>query len=167
MHPIISLVFAHDAVLAQAAKTIDGALVFSVLLRVLHISSAVILVGGIFYQRTILAGSGEQSGTEEQRSLWGRWVGVATFLLLGTGLYNFITMVQQAKAAGNPLPSTYHALFGIKFLLALVVMFLAAILAGKTETAEKFRQNQRKWLNVAWMASLAIIVLAAVLRALH
>jgi hypothetical protein len=51
--------------------------------------------------------------------------------------------------------------------LALVVMFIMAVLAGKTALAEKFRANMRKWLNVAWMAALAIVVIGAMLRTYH
>jgi type II secretory pathway component PulL len=58
-------------------------------------------------------------------------------------------------------------LFGIKFLLGLLVMFLAALLAGKTSVAEKFRTNMGRWLNVAWFAALAIVVIAALLRTFH
>lgn len=154
-------------VLAQAGPPHDAAFVVQVVLRVLHILPAIILVGGLFYQRTILAPSGTNACFAERRQLWARWVGIATFLLLATGLYNFMTIVNAAKAAGNPLPPTYHALFGIKFLLGLFVMFVAAILAGKTEAAERFRRNLPKWLNAAWLAALAIVVIAAVLRTYH
>jgi hypothetical protein len=58
-------------------------------------------------------------------------------------------------------------LFGIKFLLGLLVMFIAAILSGKTALAEKFRANMGLWLNLAWFAVVAIVVLAAMLRTLH
>jgi hypothetical protein len=55
-------------------------------------------------------------------------------------------------------------LFGLKFLLGLLVMFLASILAGKTPLAERFRQKLGTWLNIAWLAILGIVIIGAILR---
>ncbi len=153
--------------LAQAQPAIDGNFVLTVVLRVMHILGAIILVGGLFYQRSILLPGGVDACFANRRQVWAKWVGIATLFLLASGLYNFITILRVAKFEGTPLPPTYHALFGVKFLLGLLVMFLAAILAGKTEAAEKFRQKMGTWLNVAWTASLAIIVIAAIMRNYH
>ena len=149
--------------LAQAAPVIDGKFVLYVVLRVLHILSAIILVGGLFYSKTILlpAGVDPYAG---QRQVWARWVGLASGFLLVSGLLNFMNIVGLAKAAGTPLPPTYHALFGIKFLLGLFLMFLAAILAGKTALADKFRLKMGRWLGIAWTTSLAIVIIGALLR---
>lgn len=155
------------ALVAQVQPTVDATYVLQLLARVLHILSAIILVGGLFYQRSILSASGTEACFAGRRNVWAKWVGITTFLLLATGLYNFITIVRAAKGIDAPLPSTYHALFGIKFLLGLVVMFLAAIMAGKTGAAERFREKMGTWLNVAWVASLAILILAAMLRTYH
>ena len=46
---------------------------------------------------------------------------VATFLLLATGIYNFLGIMNQVKADGEKLEPTYHMLFGIKMLLGLLV----------------------------------------------
>jgi hypothetical protein len=46
-------------------------------------------------------------------------------------------------------------------------MFIAAILAGKTATAERFRADIRKWLNIAWTAVMAIVILGALMRTYH
>ena len=157
--------FAEDFPGIHAAMT--SADLIPILSRVLHILPAMILVGGLFYIRTILSPAGTEACFAGRRAIWAKWVGISTAFLLLSGLYNFMVIVMQAKADGPKLTPTYHALFGIKFLLALVVMFVAAILAGKTEAAERFRGNMRMWLNVAWYSSLAIIVIAAILRTLH
>ncbi|NOY29483.1 MAG: hypothetical protein GXP28_04685 [Planctomycetes bacterium] len=126
-----------------------------------------ILVGGLFFMRTVLAPAGADACYAGRRAVWAKWAGIATAVLLATGFYNFFLIHNLAKAGGDELPSTYHMLFGIKFLLALLVMFLVAILAGKTTAAERFRGQMPRWLNIAWLASIVIIVLAAVLRTLH
>lgn len=149
------------------AVQVDATYVIKLFARVLHILSAIILVGGLFYIRSVLSPSGVEACYADRRAVWAKWVGMATGFLLISGLYNLMMIIGQAKADGIKLPPAYHMLFGIKFLLALLVMFIAAILAGKTDMAEKFRGNMRKWLNIAWLASMAIIVIAAILRTMH
>lgn len=146
---------------------VNGPYMLQLVARVLHIMSAIILVGGVFYIRTVLAAAGSEACYGERRGVWARWVGFTTGLLLITGLYNFIVINNTAKEIGEGLPSTYHMLFGIKFLLALGLMFLVAILAGKTDLAKKFQSNMTKWSNMSWLIAIAIIVLAAILRTLH
>jgi uncharacterized membrane protein len=150
-----------------AQLVVDGPFVLNLVSRVAHILSAVILVGGLFYIRSILSPAGVEACFAGRWAIWAKWVGIATFLLLASGIYNFLVIHNGVEAAGGKLPSTYHMLFGIKFLLALAVMFFAAVLAGKTELAERFRRNMRRWLNLAWMSALAVIVIGAILRTLH
>jgi putative copper export protein len=148
--------------LAQA-PVINGTYVLYVMMRILHILSAIILVGGLFYTKTVLVPAGADPFAG-QRQVWARWVGLASMFLLVSGLVNFMNNMNLAKAHEIPLPPTYHMLFGIKFLLGLFVMFLAAILSGKTALAEKFRQKMGRWLGIAWTASLAIVIIGAILR---
>ena len=153
--------------LAAGLPAIDGPYLVQLVSRALHIMASIILVGGLFYIRSILSPAGVEACFADRRAVWARWVAVATLLLLVTGIYNFMAIKNQVEAAGEELPSTYHALFGIKFLLGLLVMFLAAMLAGKTSLAEKFRGNMSKWLQVAWLAAMAIVVIGAMLRTFH
>jgi uncharacterized membrane protein len=152
--------------LAQVTPAVDGKYIIYVVLRVLHILSAIIMVGGLFYSKTILVPAGVDPYAG-QRQVWARWVGLATLFLLVSGLANFMNIMTAAKANGTPLPSTYHMLFGIKFLLGLFLMFLAAILSGKTALADKFRLKMGKWLSIAWTVSLAIVIIGAILRTFH
>jgi hypothetical protein len=152
---------------AAAEPQIDGPFVVRVISRIIHILCAIILGGGLFYMRSILAPSGAAACFADRRGVWARWAGVATFLLLASGLYNYVTIVRAAKDAGHALPSSYHMLFGIKFLLALSVFFIAAILAGRTSAADRFRANMGRWLKIAWTAIMAIVVIGALLRAYH
>lgn len=156
------------SLLAQAAEPIvTSTLAIRTLSRVLHIMFAVILGGGLFYLRAVLAPAGVDALYAGRRAVWARWVGVATLFLIGSGLFNYITFVREAKALGAPLPSAYHMLFGVKFLLALFIFFVAAILAGKTSLADKFRGNMAMWLNLAWTAVMAVILIGALMRTYH
>ncbi|QDT74131.1 hypothetical protein [Lacipirellula limnantheis] len=169
---LIPLDFDAAALLAQAAEAateprVDAAFAVRVASRVIHIMFAIIIGGGLFYLRAVLAPAGADACFAGRRSVWARWVGAATLLLIVTGMFNYITFVREAKAAGAPLPSAYHMLFGAKFLLALFVFFVAAILAGKTSLADKFRASLGQWLNAAWLAVMAIIIIGALMRTYH
>jgi len=153
--------------LAEGEPLVNARYVVQIVSRVLHLLSAIILVGGLFYIRTVLSPAGKEACFAGRRAIWARWAGIATGLLLATGIYNLLAIIQHAKADGIKLPPTYHALLGVKFLLALLVMFIAAILAGKTEAADRFRGHMGKWLNISWLAAMAIVVIAAILRTLH
>ena len=155
------------ALIAQAEPEAAPIEIVPLISRVLHILGAVILGGGIFFLRSVLDPTGDESWLADRRATWARWVGIATFVLIATGFYNFLIINGEAKLDGGELPRTYHTLFGIKFVLGVVVMFLAAILAGKTDLANKFRGKSRLWLNVAWFAVIAILVIAAILRTMH
>lgn len=157
-----------ESLLAQA-PTLDGAYWIALLSRVLHILSAIVLVGGIAYLQKVVAATVTADGDPEQqlyagrRRAWAKWVGISTALLVVTGVYNLILIIR----ANSQLPGAYHALFGVKFLLAIVVFFLAALLAGKSAGAGRARQHAKKWLTICLAAGLAVAALGSVLRSLH
>ncbi len=137
--------------------------------RVLHVLSAVVLVGGVFYLRMVVAPgvpAGDAASADlwfaGRRSAWAKWVGIATLLLLVSGLFNYIRIIQT----NEPLGPLYHALLGVKFLLAPVVFGLAAVIAGKSATADRLRQNMTKWLGVCLAAGLLTVALGSVVRSL-
>jgi uncharacterized membrane protein len=152
------------------APTLDGAYWLDLVARVAHILSAIVLLGGIMYLRKVVAPSltstdgdvGEQLYAG-RRGAWAMWVGIATGLLLITGFYNFFMIIR----ANPELPGAYHPLFGIKFLLAIVVFFFAALLAGKSAGAGRARQHAKKWLTLCLAAGVLVVVLGSVLRSLH
>lgn len=169
MHNLLSASVDGLALLAQAAASppIDAALVARVISRMLHILAAIILGGGLFYMRAVLAPSGADACYAGRRSVWAMWVGIASFLLIASGLFNFFAILGQYRDAGVKLPSTYHMLFGVKALLGLFLMFVASALAGKTAMAERFRAGLPRWLSISWTTIIAIVALGALLRAHH
>lgn len=156
-----------ETFLLAAAADIDGMAAARIASRALHLLAAIILGGGLFYLRTVLAPAGPEACYADRRAVWAKWVGIASFLLIVSGLLNFWAIMTDVKAAGEKLPPTYHALFGAKVLLALLVMFIASLLAGRTEAADRFRAGMRRWLGVAWLAVIAIVIIGATLRMLH
>lgn len=142
-------------------------------LRWLHILSAVTLAGGVIFWRCawlgaadLLPESSRQEVAQAVRGRWSRLVMGASGLLLITGLVNFMLIVQRFDFDKSEFPgSKYHMLFGIKFLLSLAVFVLSAFLAGRTPIADKLRRNERFWLNVNLCLVVAVICLGGLLRA--
>ncbi len=154
-------------VLLAQGEAVSGINVVQVVSRVAHILSAMILVGGLFYLRTVLAPAGVDACFAGRRAVWAKWVGIATGLLFVSGFYNLVVVINEAKAAGTKLDPAYLMLFGIKLLAAMLLMFVAAILSGRTELADRFREKMKAWLNLGWLTAVVIVVLAAILRTLH
>ncbi|TWT77033.1 hypothetical protein Pla123a_24610 [Posidoniimonas polymericola] len=137
----------------------------AILLRVVHTACAGTLLGGLVYMRFVLAPRTAEDAEHDcyagRRGAWAACVGICTALLLASGAYNFWVIITE-----NEVPSLYHMLFGIKFLLAFVVFALMALLAGKTNVAAKLRGKLIRWLNVTLAVVLAIFLLGAVLRSI-
>ena len=97
--------------------------------RWLHIASAITLLGGVLFARQILANAGQLDSVTRSAGIFLFAIGG----LLVSGVYNLL-----AKSA---LPPGYHAIFGIKFLLALHV-FAMAFLLGRpgSDAAKRIRQ---------------------------
>jgi uncharacterized membrane protein len=160
--------------IAQQTPSIDSMYWLMLLSRLLHILSAIILVGGIFYLRAVITsaaihvpsreGPGEGSETVDhlftgRRATWAMWVGIASLLLLVTGLWNFIYTVKL-----NQLHWSYHMLGTVKILLGLALMAVAALLAGRSAAANAIRAKWRLWLSVALFLGIILVVVGSVMR---
>lgn len=145
----------------------DGTFWLMLLSRILHILGAIILVGGLFYVRSIISPADAPPGTAPvdqlfggRRATWAKWVGIATALLLITGFYNYIMIIKQNER----LASSYHMVAGMKILLAAVVFLLAAFLAGRTAVADAMRQKWRTWLILTLILGIITVGMGSFLR---
>ena len=136
--------------------------VISILSRWTHIGTAIVLVGGTFFLRFVLAPAAAQLSDSEHTKLkelvmktWKKFVHAGIALFLVSGFYNFI-VVQIPQHRGDKL---YHALMGIKILLALAIFFFASALVGRSKSFEGMRKNAKFW-------QLVLIILAAVVVAI-
>jgi putative copper export protein len=110
---------------------------------------------------TVPAGAGVDAQFGGRRAAWAMWVGIATLLLLASGLFNYNWII----SAHEKMEGGYHALAGTKILLALALFFVAALLAGRSPAAERMRRNMRAWLGLCLILGIAILILGAMLRA--
>jgi uncharacterized membrane protein len=136
----------------------SGQLLLDVFVRWLHIGGAIVLVGGAVFSRFVLMPAAEALPSGEHDSLkqrilqrWKLFVHPLVAIVLLSGLYNLMMKVKIATP-------TWHMLFGIKFLIAIVVLFVASVLVGRSSTFQPMRANSRMWLTIN-IALAAIVVL--------
>jgi uncharacterized membrane protein len=156
----------HDLVtLAQTMPEFNGQYFLLLTSRVLHILGSIVLLGGVFYLLAVVAprvAAGNGSSDDwfnGNRAAWAKWVGIATAILLVTGLFNFVVMIKS-----NDIAKSYHMLGGMKILAAMVLFFFAAILAGKTALADRYRANMKSWLKITMFVGLIVVIIGGVMR---
>jgi len=118
--------------------------IVNVLMRFLHIISSIVLIGGV------IGWCFAPANTEIRGWRPAAFSAIAGLLISGT--WNFLHKTN--------LPPSYHAIFGIKALLALHV-FAVVILATKPGNLRR----QRQLTGVA-ISGVVIVLLSAVLRSL-
>ena len=126
----------------------DGIDFILLITRWLHISAAIVAIGGAFFTRLVLmpaAASTLDDAThaklrEALRTRWARIVHTCIAILLVTGGFNFVMLALPPKV--EPMP--YHAIFGVKFLAAMGGFFVASVLGGRGEGTAKIRANRAK-----------------------
>lgn len=136
--------------------------------RWLHIGAVVVAIGGAFFMRVALmpaakATLDDATHAKLREALRARWfivVQSCIAILLVTGGINFVMLAMPPKV--EPMP--YHAIFGVKFLAAMGVFFIASVLAGRGEGMAKMRANRAKWLTVLLILAGVIVALSGVLN---
>jgi uncharacterized membrane protein len=139
----------------------DSQLLIDVISRIVHVSTAIVLIGGSVFMVYVLLPMADQLDSAQHEKLrglingrWKRFVHAGILLFLVTGFYNFFRQLPNHKG-----DSLYHALLGTKILLAMGIFFIASALVGRTRAFEGMRAQRAKWLKV-------IVLLAAIIVAL-
>lgn len=137
----------------------DSQLIIDSISRIVHVSTAIVLVGGSVFLTFVLLPTAAQLSTDEHDKLrnlingrWKRFVHAGILLFLITGFYNYFQQMPKHKGDG-----LYHALVGTKMLLAFGIFFLASVLVGRSAAFESMRASRAKWLKLVVLLS-AIIV---------
>jgi uncharacterized membrane protein len=132
----------------------------NVLMRWLHITSVVVLIGGVFYARFVIVPAVTSLPAQDQDKLgdaitarYRSLLYLAMLLLTGTGIYNMIINLGRGPV--------YQALLGVKLLLVLHV-FAVGFLIVKPKNPKRARM-----MTGVVISGLTIIAISAVLRQLH
>ena len=151
----------------------------TLLLRWAHILAAIVAMGALVFARFgLLPALGDFDTATRDRlhdSIRRRWLpGVigAITVLLASGLANFLLFNGRVKAEGWAdgtwmRQTSYHALFGAKFLLAMVAFYFASGLVGRGAGTQWVRNDRAKWLSVTLGIMLAVVLLSGWMRQLH
>ena len=151
----------------------------TLLLRWAHILAAIVAMGALVFARFgLLPALGDfDTATRDRlhdsiRRRWLPWVIGAITVLLASGLANFLLFNGRVKAEGWAdggwmRQTSYHALFGAKFLLALVAFYFASALVGRGAGTQWVRNDRAEWLSVTLGTMLAVVLLSGWMRQLH
>lgn len=130
----------------------------SVLMRWMHIASMALLVGGAAYMRLIARPALEGLGAEDREVMARRLafgfrplIYASMVGILGSGLFNFFARLGHTML--------YHAVFGVKMLLAAHIFASAILLARGGSERIIFRRAAG-----IYISGVAAILIAAYLR---
>jgi hypothetical protein len=135
--------------------------------RWIHVSTAIVLIGGTVFMRYVLTPSAEQLSQAEHDRLrelvmgtWRKVVRGGILLFLLTGFYNYLVVALPQHVHDKQ----YHILMGIKILAAFGVFFLAEALVGRSAALAPLRQKRKTWLLVLIVVAFAIVAISSLLR---
>ena len=133
-----------------------------VLSRILHVGTAIVLVGGSVFLRFVLMPAASSLPDKEHDALrerllrrWKLFIHIGVTVLLATGFYNYLVVSHPLhQGEGHAL---YHALLGTKILLAFVLFFLASAMVGRAKAFENLRTNSHATLLLMIVLALIIV----------
>lgn len=134
--------------------------IVDVISRIVHVGTAITLIGGSIFMLWVLIPSAKQLDDDSHQKLadligsrWKQFVHIGVTLFMISGFYNFVRALPQHRGDG-----LYHAILGTKILIAMVVFFIATALVGRSAKLEPMRRNREKWLRV--LVTLALVIVA-------
>ena len=139
-----------------------------VAMRFVHLTGIVILVGAAIFARYVVMPASDALTDPQPRFVEAVRIRLSKLILLSvaailiSGFYNYLHN-QMALHKGQAF---YHALIGVKLILAFAVFFFASALTGKAKAFEFLRNKADVWMGAVVVAALIIIGLAAVLGAI-
>ncbi len=134
--------------------------------RWLHIIPAIVLVGGTVFMRFALlpAASDEDERTTallaDVRNRWAKLIMISAFLLILSGVFNVAYIMMNYEVS----PARYHGLLTGKIVLAFAIFFLSSVLAGRSDAAKRWRENEAKWLTINMLLAIVLVCLAGVMK---
>lgn len=147
------------------------------LFRWMHILAAMAAVGGPMFICWALLPAADELPDEAHRALregvrrrWMRVVMIAITFLIVSGAYNYVMFMRVSRTWtdwNNGPGHLYQALFGVKFLLALAIFFLASALTGRSPALANFRENAKFWVAVYLAIGIVLVGVSSQMRMLH
>jgi len=157
--------FAHEEATASAP------LYMMLIMRWMHILAAVIMLGGSTFIYLVLTPALSVALPDDQRAevstaIRSRWKLFIPWLIgafLISGFYNYL-MVTRHLHDGADNESLYHMLFGIKFLLSLVVFLLISFMVGRTSIAQRMQANSGTWMGITIALAIVVVLIGGYMK---
>lgn len=137
----------------------------NIVLRVLHVGSAIALLGGTLFFLVVMLPSLRlmEEGLRDSvlqiaRKRFYRIAHPALLLLVLTGFYNFSQYLDDYKKASKAV----HGLLGVKILLALIILFIVF-----AQTFGVLKGCPKRWAKINLALGVVIVILAAIVRSLR
>lgn len=145
----------------------DTTLALAAAMRWIHILAAVTVAGSIFFYVIVLRPAMRKSLDPAQSAslrdaMMRRWkmlVHPSILLFLVSGFYNYL---QVTAPLHNEQP-LYHALFGVKFLLAILLFALAIVLTSTRAWSVRWRESGAAWI-VLTLVTVAVVLIGGVMK---
>ena len=145
----------------------ETASILAAIVRVLHVGSAIALLGGALYAVTtqmlslrVVDEGLRGSILEAARRRFYRTAHPALLILVATGFCTFMRDMKSVyKPMADELGPMVHGLLGVKILLALVI--LAIVFA---QTFKVIKTNPIRWARINLALGTVIIIIAAIVR---
>jgi uncharacterized membrane protein len=136
----------------------------SVAVRWIHISSVIVLVGGAFFLRYVVMPAAADLPEEAHNSLrkwvtnkWKMFVHPLVALIVISGIYNLVVRVTTVEPV-------WHAIFTLKLVFALYVLFVASALVGRSKALEPLREKSPRFLAINIVMAAVIVLLSNVMK---
>lgn len=141
------------------------------LMRWVHIFSAIVLIGGTMFIFAALLPVLAKTGAPEERAKlrdtfmrrWKLFSHVGIVLIFATGIYNLMHVLGSKADGEAAVGSFYILLFCAKFALALAVFALVFIGTSTMKWSESLRERKGLW----WLliaASIAVVLVANIMK---
>jgi len=146
----------------------------SAFMQWLHIASAVVLIGGLFFLGVILLPAlkvlPEHLRSSMVQTVFQRFrvlVWAATLTILISGVYNFITTLRTLRVDAHETAedaSMYILTLGLKLLIVFVIFTFGLLLTCPYPVFAPIQKRPTPWLNLAMVLGLIVLFLSAFLR---
>lgn len=138
----------------------------TLIMRWIHISGAIILIGSPAFIRLFLlpALAGEEPAhrdaiIERINKPWRIFLGIVILTQIISGVYWLLVVINLSAE-----PPVYQALLTVKLLAALALFFLLSVLAGRATMFASFRQAAKKWYAGCVLCGIIIVMCAGAMR---
>ena len=133
-----------------------------------HVIVAFFIAGTLLFQwraihPAVSAAADAEKVRETIRSHWAPVMRIGMVLLIGTGVYQLMVLGMpkaELQKSSEAAWLSYHMLFGIKFLLAMAILFIGNAMVGKSAALASIREKAPMWLGLACAMVIAVIVIS-------